>query len=329
MKRVVRQLVTLLALCLSVGGLLMGCHSGVNDPKNPALDGAVKVVCTNFAGYEFTRALLRDSAYIQNGGEDVVELTMLGKPGQDMHSFEPTAADIVTLGNADLVVCVGGSSEQWLDAALKSAGNGTVPRVTMMEVCTPIEEDHDHEHEDDCEDGSCTLIAGDEHVWLSVDNAIRITSAIADKLMELDGKNQVVWEACKTNAARELTALREDYRDMMEHAVRHTVVLADRHPFVYLFAELGIDCIAAFPGCSSETSASFETQMKLIETVESLNLPYIFRMEGSDGKVASVVAEETGAEVLTLNSLQVVSDMDTTYIRVMQANLENLKKALQ
>jgi len=117
---------------------------------------------------------------------------------------------------------------------------------------------------------------------------------------------------------------------MVESAPMHTVVLADRHPFVYLFHELELDCVAAFPGCSSEIFASFETQTKLIEAVKSHGLSYIFVMEGSDGNVAEVIAEDTGAEILTLNSLQVVTDYEsTTYLDVMRQNLENLKKALQ
>ena len=111
---------------------------------------------------------------------------------------------------------------------------------------------------------------------------------------------------------------------------KKTVVIADRHPFGHLIAHLGLDCVAAFPGCSSETSASFETQTKLIEAVKSGKLSYIFVIEGSDRKVAEVVAAETGAEILTLNSMQVVSDYESLdYIAVMRSNLENLKKALQ
>ena len=117
---------------------------------------------------------------------------------------------------------------------------------------------------------------------------------------------------------------------MVKTAARKQVVVADRHPFVYLFADLGLDCAAAFPGCSSETSVSFETQVKLIEFTRTHELPYIFVIEGSDSKVAEVVAAETGAEILTLNSLQVVTDFEnTTYLTVMKSNLENLKKALQ
>jgi zinc transport system substrate-binding protein len=197
----------------------------------------------------------------------------------------------------------------------------------MMEVCDTIEGEHDHDH--DHGDGACALIGQDEHVWLSVNNAIRITEAISHAIQGVDVENAVAWQACEKTALDELTALRNEYTAMMETASHKTVVIADRYPFAYLFRDLGITCIAAFPGCSSETSASFATIVQLTDAVKTHELDYIFIMEGSDGKVAEVVAEETGAEILTLNSLQVVSDFEIDYLQVMRSNLENLKKALQ
>lgn len=318
MKRII-----ILFLCLSACmGLLTGltaCDGRGN--ADPADDGCTTVVCTNFAGLAFARSLL--DTYTQNGGAGKVELTALGKPGQDMHSYEPTAADIITLSRADVVVCTG--AEEWLDAALSASGNKSLSRVTMMEVCDTLAGDHDHDHDGD----ACTLIGQDEHVWLSVKNAMRITSAIGAAVRAADPHNAEAWKACEKAALGELTALDHEYTAMMEAAARKTVVIADRYPFAYLFRDLGITCIAAFPGCSSETSASFETIVQLTDAVKTHGLDYIFIMEGSDGKVAEVVAAETGATVLTLHSLQVVSDPDTDYLQVMKSNLENLKKALQ
>ena len=146
----------------------------------------------------------------------------------------------------------------------------------------------------------------------------------------MDSENVEAWSKAYVTYGNELTALTSEYLTMMGSAARYNVVVADRHPFVYLFDDLGLNCLAAFPGCSSETSASFETQDKLIRYTKEWGLSYVFIMEGSDGKVAQVVAAETGAQILTLNSLQVVTDYDnTTYLGVMKQNLENLKKALQ
>ncbi len=315
-----------LLLCLT---LLFGCLAtlaGCGEPTNPttADNNGTTIVCTNFAGFDFARSLL--ARYQENGGEGVVELIILGKPGQDMHSFEPSAQDIITLANADVVVCTG--AEGWLDAAIKSSGNTVAHIVSMMEVCDTIDGDHDHDH-DHGSDDACALIGADEHVWLSVENAIRISQAIEDALCKADADNAHAWKSCGEAYRGELTALLGDYTAMMAAATRDTVVIADRYPFAYLFRELGLNCVAAFPGCSSETSASFATQTLLIEKTKELALPYIFIMEGSDGKVAATVSAETGAEVLTLNSMQVVTDRESTYLEIMKQNLQNLKKALQ
>lgn len=332
MKRMMKSCaaaVLALALLLGMMTLLAGC--GDTQGGDPAADGTISIVCTNFAGYDLARGML--NTYAENGGEGKVNLILLGKPGQDMHDFEPSASDIITLVAADLVISTG--AETWLDAALSSAGNKNAVRVSMMDASDVIlEGEHDHDHDTDHEhthgEEDCSLIGGDEHVWLSLSNALRIQSAILSALCGLDPDHADAWQVSGAAYRAELMALKAAYESMMANAVRKNVVVADRHPFVYLFRELGIECLAAFPGCSSETSASFQTQMALIERTKEWGLSYIFIIEGSDGKVAEVVAGETGAQVLTLNSMQVVTDFEnTTYLAVMKQNLENLKKALQ
>ena len=307
---------------LGVAAVLTGCD-GIKNPTTTDNNG-ITVVCTSFAGFDFARSML--AYYTENGGEGVVQLVMLGKPGQDMHSFEPTVQDIITLSGADIVICTG--AEGWLNTALKSSGNTVARVVSMMEVCDTVRIEDDHDHNHDRED--CALIGQDEHVWLSFFNANRICFAISETLRKVDEENKDIWHDAFVQYANDLAALEGEYQNMMNSAVRYKVVVADRHPFVYLFHDLNLTCLAAFPGCSSETSASFETQTKLIQYTKEWELPYIFIMEGSDGKVAEVVAAETGVEILTLNSLQVVTDYEnTTYLDVMRRNLENLKKALQ
>lgn len=309
------------ALALTMAAALSGCGEG-KDPTTADNNGTT-IVCTSFAGFDFARSIMKN--YTAGGGEGIIELVILGKPGQDMHSFEPTAQDIITLAGADVVIATG--AEGWLDAALASSGNTSARVVSMMEACDLYAADHDHDHSH--EDGSCALIGNDEHVWLSVDYATRIVKGIAGALKQADPDNAAAWEASAGQYTAELEALNTEFHDMVKTATRKEVVVADRYPFVYLFADLGLDCVAAFPGCSSETSASFETQVKLVEFTKTHELPYIFIIEGSDSKVAEVVAAETGAGILTLNSLQVVTDYEnTTYLSVMWENLENLKKAL-
>lgn len=311
-----KLLIYLLLICL-VGVGFTSC----SDPKaDPAADGVLTVVTTSFAGYDFARQLTKGAP------EGAVELILLGKTGQDMHSFEPAAADITAIGRADVLVAVG--NEAWLDAAIRSSMNASLLRVDMMAVSDTVDAEdceHGHDHDHDHAEG---LIGADEHVWLSTENAEHIVAAVGDALVRADGANAALWEANLTTYAAELHALTADFATMRAGAVRDTLLIADRYPFAYLVRQLDLHCYAAFPGCSSETSASFETQTLLIEKARELALPYIFVIEGSDGKVAGVVAAESGAEVLTLDSVQVVTNKEKTYIGIMKENLEQLKKAL-
>ncbi len=321
-----RTVVVALTVSLLITALLLaGCGEATGNRD----DGVLTIVCTNFAGYDFARQITKTA----EAGS--VQIIQLGKPGQDMHSYEPTAADITTISRADLVICLGSAAEPWLDATLAAAMNQNVERVNMTEVCalmaeTPTEgmdtgADHDHDHENgEC----CGLIGGDEHVWLAVENAIAITAAMEKALVRADAARAGLWAAGSAAYTAELSALREDYRALMAGAVRDTILIADRYPFAYLVRELGLTCYAAFPGCSSETSASFATQTFLIEKTEELALPFIFMIDGSDGTVAEVIAKATGASVLTLDSMQVVHDREKTYVGIMRANLEQLKQAL-
>lgn len=310
-----------LALLLGMTAALCGCDGA----KDPTADGSgITIAVTSPAAHALVSPLTVNDT--EDGGNNVVTIIPLYKPGQDTHSFEPAAKDIISLAGADVVVCTG--SETWLDSALKSSGNTAVRVVSMMEACDIHAVEHDHEHSS--EDSACALMANDEHVWLAVDNATLIVMAVTNALKEADPDNASVWDKHCEAFKAQLISLNTEFRDAVSSTSKKTIVIADRHPFGHLIAHLGLDCVAAFPGCSSETSASFETQTKLIEAVKSGGLSYIFVIEGSDRKVAEVIAKETGAEILTLNSMQVVSDYGSIdYVKVMRDNLENLKKALQ
>lgn len=133
-------------------------------------DTRLNVVTTLFPYYDFLRQIAGDS----------IRLTMVVPAGMDSHSFEPTPADMITIQNADLLVCNGGTMEQWLSQVLDSFEEGTGPKrvVTMMDYVDVVQEEivegmedgeaHDHGHTHVHADG--TVHAGD-HDHESEDHA--------------------------------------------------------------------------------------------------------------------------------------------------------------
>ena len=121
-----KSLCVLLAMVLAVSAF-----SGCTVQQNPdADDGKLHVVTTIFAPYDFAR---------QVGGDDV-SVTMLLRPGCEVHSYEPTPKDIIAIRNADVFVYVGGESDAWVKTVLEGVDNPNLRVVTLMDCVELLDE---------------------------------------------------------------------------------------------------------------------------------------------------------------------------------------------
>ena len=136
-------------------------------------DESLSIVCTVFPVYDWVKNIL---------GEDLdgVRLSLLVKNGTDVHSYEPTVSDIVTIQDCDLLIRIGGESEVWLDQVL---ANNAKKDMTVLNLLPLLEgralQDDEQSHEDHGHQGSD---AYDEHIWLSLKNAVLLTKHITDAL---------------------------------------------------------------------------------------------------------------------------------------------------
>lgn len=301
-----RLIAILLCLCL----MLCGCAA---QPEKPHDETKLQIVCTSFPAYDFAREIAGDRA----------ELTLLIKPGSEVHSYEPTPKDMIRIQESDLFICNGGESEQWAKTLITPELN----TIYMMDCVDTVEESADGIY--NAEDGEPEL---DEHVWTSPLNAIKISEEICNALCKLNTDNA---EAYKTNFAAykaQLMALDREFRQVIKNSGKHTLVFADRFPMRYFALEYGLDCYAAFPGCSSETEPSAKTVAYLIDRVREDKIPAVLYMEFSNQKMADVICEDTGCKKLPFYSAHSVSaeqfEQGVSYLDLMRINLNSLKEAL-
>ena len=187
-------------------------------------------------------------------------------------------------------------------------------------------DDHDHEHEDEA----------DEHVWLSLRNAQKLTAAIAAALCEADPANADTYKANAAAYIEKLDALDAQYEEAVNAATCKTVLFGDRFPFRYLVDDYSLTYYAAFSGCSAESEASFATVVFLAQKVDELNLPAVLTIENPKTRIAETIIGNTSAKnqkVLSLDSMQGTTAADVqagaTYLSVMENNLKILAEALQ
>ena len=259
-----------------------------------------RVVTTIFPIYDWVRQIV--------GNGDNVELTMMLDSGVDLHSYQPTAQDIMKVAACDAFVYVGDESDEWVEGALAESVNPDRMVVNLVEamgedvrmedIVEGMEHDHDHddeeehdheeeEHEHDEEDhdhGHGDEV--DEHVWLSLRNARKLVKALAMALGQADPANAVSYTANADAYIERLAALDAEYAAAREAADFDTVLFGDRFPFRYLVDDYGLNYYAAFSGCSAESEASFETIAFLAGKVDEMRLTTVLTIEGDNHRIA-------------------------------------------
>ncbi len=316
---------TILLLILIIAtGLLYAKGSAETSDKR------IKVIATVFPEYDWVREIIGD-----NPGD--IDLRLLLDSGVDLHNFQPSADDIIAISNCDVFIYVGGESDEWAEDILeKSAGKVRTIRLTQAlgnlvkeeehkEGMQEQEHEHEHEHEEEY----------DEHVWLSLRNAAVLCSEIARVLSETDPQNAPVYKANLDSYLNRLGELDARYAAAVEKAAFKTLLFADRFPFRYLADDYNLDYFAAFSGCSAETEASFETIAFLVKKVDELGLRSIITIDGSDGKIARTIADNSKSRdlrILSMDSMQSVTaslvSAGASYLGIMEKNLEVLSDAL-
>jgi len=309
-----RRLLTVLA-ALSL--VLSGCGTGT------ASKDKLHIVTTIMPEYDWVMNVLGE-----NPGN--AEVTLLLESGADLHSYQPSAADIMKIADCDVFICVGGESDKWTGDALKESRNPELAVIRLLETDdagvreeeTPEgAEEHDHEHEEEY----------DEHIWLSLRSAQVLVQKISDVISEKDPEHADIYSANTAGYLEQLAALDQQYQETVSNAEFQSLLFGDRYPFRYMADDYGLTCYAAFSGCSAETEASFETVLFLAGKLDELGLNHVMTIEGSDGRIAKTIIENSkdkNRDILTLNSMQGSMDKNTSYLDVMKDNLNVLKEAL-
>lgn len=322
-----------LALILAVtmaATIFGGCSSA------PAKDeGKLNIVTTIFPEYDWV-------SNITSGAEDV-NITLLLENGADLHSYQPTAEDIVKISSCDVFIYVGGESDKWVDDALKGAANKEMTVINLLDILgTKAKEEEtvegmqaEHEEKDGIEETE-EEVELDEHVWLSLKNASMLCGKISDKLSEKDAKNKELYSKNTENYLKKLNELDARYKAVRDSAKYDTLIFADRFPFRYLIDDYNLKYYAAFSGCSAESEASFETVAFLAKKLDELKLPALMKIDGSDGKIANTVLQtsnQKNAQILELDSMQSVNKKDIeegkTYLSIMESNLAVFTQAVK
>lgn len=292
----------------------ISCGKSGNEGKEK-----LKIVTTLFPQYDFAKQIAGDNA----------EITLLLTPGSESHTYEPTPKDVSKIQQADIFLYIGGESEVWADDVLRSVKNEKIKAIRLMDYITPVEEIHDtSEGEEHGHDET----EFDEHIFTSLKNAEILLDEISSVICEADKANSEIYKKNASEYMIKIKELDEQFTELVNNAERKTVVFGDRFPFRYFAEDYGLECHAAFSGCSSETEASSATMSYLIDIVKKENIPVVFYIEFSAKTIADKIADATGTKTSLLHSCHNISKEDlqnnVTYVDLMTKNYKNLSEAI-
>ncbi|MCR4961701.1 MAG: metal ABC transporter substrate-binding protein [Lachnospiraceae bacterium] len=317
--------------------VLASCGSKQGEKADES--NKLSIVTTVFPEYDWVKNVLGDNP----AG---AEVTLLLDNGVDLHSYQPTAEDILKISTCDMFIYVGGESDEWVDDVLETANNKDMEVINLMEalgdsvkeeeLVEGMQGEEEEEEGEEGEEGEEEEVEYDEHVWLSLKNAVKLVDSISVSLQAIDADNASVYADNAKAYEDKLKALDSDYAAAVSGGTADTLLFGDRFPFRYLTDDYGISYYAAFVGCSAETEASFETITFLANKVDELGLKNVMTIEGADKSIAETIVSNTASKdqkILSLDSMQSVTNKDieagATYLSIMENNLAVLTEALK
>lgn len=296
-------------LCAAVLFSFAGCGGKTDRDENK-----LQIVTTIFPLYDFARQV----------GGDKVQVTLILPTGGEVHSYEPTPKDVITIKESDLFIAQGGDADPWTGAVINDADSKKLNVLYALDCVTLMSEDHEHL-------SFSSHVHTDPHVWTTPKNAAKISESISDRLCAMDTENSDYYKEKLSLYKEKLNLLDEKFTALTKNSDK-TIVFADQFPFRYFAKEYNLKYLAAFPGCSAESEPTASAVAQIIDTVKKEKIPVVFYTETSNKQLANAVCEETGAKKLLFHSCHSVTDDElksgVTYLDLMKKNYEALKKAI-
>jgi len=311
----------LLCVLLSVFTVTAFCACGVPADKKA---NRISVIATLFPQYDFVRQIAKDKA----------DVTLLLPPGVESHTFDPSVKDMANIKNADIFVYTNSEMEPWAQRILNSVNSKD---LTVLNVGEHVELIHGHGeepdgHEDEDEHEEAHEHGFDPHIWLDLTNCVKIVDEITNALCVRDSGNESFYKQNAEEYKEKLLQLDQNIINTVEQSKNRTLVFGGRFAYAYFLKRYEINYQTAYDSCSEQSEPSVKKISEIIDYIKKNDVNVIFYEELSDPKAARSIANECKIEYLLFSTAHNLKKSEfesgTTFLDIMEKNLENIKKAL-
>lgn len=258
---------------------------------------------------------------VQAIGGDKVETTMFVKPGTDAHNFEPTARDMTTLKKADVLFINGLDMEPW---AQDGAISGSTKLMILADGIDFIMLDQAEAHTDD--DGHDHSSGVDPHIWLGLAELKLMAKNTANALSLLSPEDKSYFQNNLNKFNEEADSLASEFEPKFKPYAGQSFVTG-HEAFAYLTRSIGLVQMGV-EGPFAEGEPTPQKIKELVDHVREQNISTIFVEETASPKVSETLARETGAELVTIPTMETHGEIFPTIREIYEKILTALEKKL-
>ena len=198
-------------------------------------------------------------------------------------------------------------------------------------IVLAIEEEGHDAHEDDDGHGHHHDFEFDPHIWLDPILVKQQVNNIRDALIEADPQNKEQYEQNAMAYNQELDELDMEINSSLMSCTKDTIV-PFHNAFTYLAERYDIK-VKSIGGIAPDSEATAAEIAEFVDFVKDNDIKVIFSEELVDPRLAEVIADEAGAEVMLFSPLEALAPEEVgkniSYIDKMEQNVDSLKVALE
>lgn len=287
-------------LSILLGVTLIGCGKSTETSAQNSKEDKLNIVVSIYPLKEFTEKIAGDKA----------EVTCLVPDNVEPHDYEPKTKDFEDLTKSNAFIYNGLGMESWIDSVNDTIKDKNILIVNSSDgVQARKEED-----------------AIDPHSWLSLKNAEIQSENIKNTLVKLDEKNKGYYEENYNKFKEQLESLYNEYKTKFDGLNKKNFITGHA-AFGYLCRDFGLTQ-KSVENLFAEGEPTPKQLEDLVDFCKENNIKTVFSEELASPKVSETLANEVGASVVPILTLESKED-DKDYIEAMRYNLDVIYKCLQ
>ena len=266
------------------------------------------IAATTLPVYEFTARLC--------DGTGLSVTRLVTESVSCLHDYSLNVDQVRAAEAAEMIVINGAGLEEFMEDLLLD--KNVIDSSTGIEILE-CEEGHDHEHEEDHEGHHHEV---DSHIWLSPENAKQMATNICAGLTGQYPQYQDAFASNLESLLTDLDSLQSYGETQLSNLSCHDLVTF-HDGFGYFAENFNLHILEAVEEESGSEASAAELK-HLIGIVREHELPAIFTETNGSDSAASVIAQETGTSVYTLD----MAMSGNSYFESMYHNIDTIKEAL-